>query len=292
MALKNIFNVMKNEGVLIPAIDSYLLTLGQDEDRHHDYVSPSSVHNCLRSQMYRILGEKNDGANAPKLQRIFDTGTDIHTRTQDYLSKAGILEIPECPIFLPEYRLTGHTDGILKINKFTRAILEIKSINSDGFKNLRQAKDDHVKQASAYMFGVETLRQKCMGTALKFKMFKKKYLKEYEDFMDGFVTSGKKYTKEQKIKSRMEVMEQIIDILRDCPKPIDTIYFLYMNKDTQEYKEYVVKWDEEAVKAVKDTCNVLKEYYAKKELPPRPEGATGKSCGMCRYCNFKGACYK
>lgn len=91
---------------------------------------------CIRSQMYRILGYKN--LLLPTAPCIFDNGTGAHERLQDYLTKANVLKIPECPIFCPDLKMTGHADGILQFNRFTFSILEIKTINSDGFRNLKK----------------------------------------------------------------------------------------------------------------------------------------------------------
>lgn len=292
MSLKNVLSAFKTEGDLIKAIDSHLVTVGEDADRGHDFVSPSSVFSCIRSQMYRILGYKKSSPS-PRLRRIFDNGTGAHERLQDYLTKANVLKIPECPIFCPDLKMTGHADGILQFNRFTFSILEIKTINSDGFRNLKEAKPEHVSQASAYLMAVEDLRKNCAErSARAYLLYRRGYINRYKEFMDSFVQSGHKYTKEEKIGFSAETMEKVMDILRECQKPVNTMHFLYENKDTQDLKEFVVTRNEEEVAEIIRICKEVDSWRIKKELPPRPEGAVGKSCGTCRGCFYKDECYK
>lgn len=309
MALNSLIKAMTSDGVLVPLIDEYLITRGADADRGHDYVSPSSVFDCMRAQMYRILKYRTDGPNDPRTQRIFDTGHAIHGMLQGYLEDIGVLEIAECPVFDPELKLTGHCDGVLDVEKFKASlkgrnvnkrkrkfsVLEIKTINSNGFKALRGApKENHVKQASAYAMTLEMLRSKCNAlkrNTIKYVIFKRKYLKQYKEFMEGFVVGGRKFTKEQKIEFKLQQMAEIMDVLRDIDEPFDTIYFLYIDKDTQELFEKEVMLDEEVARTLRSRCREIDKYRRLKRLPPRPEGATGKSCNACRYCNYKLQCY-
>lgn len=70
---------MKNDGgLLIPAIDRYLLSLekveSDDDDRGHGLNSPSGVGSCIRSQYFRRMGEASNDIIEPRVKRIFDNG--------------------------------------------------------------------------------------------------------------------------------------------------------------------------------------------------------------------------
>ena len=82
-----------------------------------------------------------------------------------------------------------------------------------------------------------------------------------------------------------------MDTLRDIDELFDTLYFLYIDKDTQELFEKEVTLDEEVAKGLRGRCLEIDKHRKAKKLPPRPEGATGKSCNICRYCNYKLQCY-
>ena len=67
--------------------------------------------------------------------------------------------------------------------------------------------------------------------------------------------------------------------------------FLYEDKNTQELKEFTVKYDEELWKDLEAKYEYINEYVAKKEVPPRPDEATSNNCSLCRWCSFKSTCF-
>lgn len=84
-----------------------------------------------------------------KLQRIFDVGTWWHTYIQICLWKAGILEQSETPVVNRKRRISGHADGVLRLNK--RTLLEIKTMNSFSFaKGKHKPFESHQIQAGTY----------------------------------------------------------------------------------------------------------------------------------------------
>jgi hypothetical protein len=66
---------------------------------------------------------------------------------------------------------------------------------------------------------------------------------------------------------------------------------VYENKNDQDIKEFVVKWDNELVENILERYTYLNECVAKGEIPDRDENATSKSCSVCRYCNFTIDCW-
>ena len=154
MALKAVFSAMKREGYIVKDLDLYLLGLSAtDEDRAIDVNAPSQAGVCMRARYYARTGAPRDGASIDaRTRRIFDNGTKTHERLQEYLLKQGMLLMDEVPVHNYEYNIQGHTDGVLKLSASERGILEIKSINSNGFSSLKGAKEDHRKQGLVYIF--------------------------------------------------------------------------------------------------------------------------------------------
>ena len=291
--LKKLFNVMKNDGgLLIPAIDRYLLSLekveSDDDDRGHGLNSPSGVGSCIRSQYFRRMGEASNDIIEPRVKRIFDNGHGVHDRLQTYLEKCGKLLMREVPVYNEEYETIGHCDGVLKISPIQLAILEIKSINDSGFNSLITEKEEHRVQAQVYMWAIEMLRQE----VLKKGFNKSAYLKRYEKLLNSFVKEGNKYSKKEKVAHGVKCMSDIIDLLIQYPKKITQMYFLYENKNTQDLKEYVVNWDEEYVKSILEQLVSINNHVSSEKLPERPEEAKNKSCSFCRYCHYKLSCWK
>lgn len=297
MALSKILNTLKNEGYILKRLDQYLLSLNErDANRRWDINSPSAISKCPREIAYSRLGyEPDSNAIDARTRRILDNGTYVHIRLQDYLLKEGILKMDEVPVFLDEYQIQGHTDGLLQINDYELGILEIKSINSASFSKLIDAKPEHKEQALVYMMSLEN-RRLWLKSNFKTEEELQKYFvsDEYQKFiLDHYnhLVDGDKYTREEKLYFKYEQHMKADRLLFNTPRPITKMIFLYENKDTQELKEFTVKFDEELWGEIKEKLEYINSFVNKKELPPRPEGATSKNCSICRWCNYKNECW-
>lgn len=93
-----------------------------------------------------------------RMMRLVDLGTLLHLYVQENLDRLGVLIDFEVAIQSPEHGVSGSMDGAIHFageddwNKFydEDMALEIKSINDNGFRNLRGPKPEHVRQASIY----------------------------------------------------------------------------------------------------------------------------------------------
>jgi hypothetical protein len=288
---------MKHEGYIIKKLDQYLLGLNaKDEDRRWDINSPSSAGGCNRSRVYsRLNYERDANSVGAKTRRVFDNGTHTHLRLQQYMLDCGLLLMDEVPVFDDPLEVQGHTDGLLELTKFEVGILEIKSINTDDFRKLKDAKEEHKLQAQVYMTSLEK-RRKAIRAKCKTKEELDKYLKSpiYKKFIyDHYkhVKGGSHYTREEKLKFKLEQHQQADRILWNTPRPINKMVFLYEDKNSQELQEFTVKWDDSRVKAQEQEFKFINDHVKRKKIPPRPEGATSKSCNHCRWCNFKSECW-
>ena len=292
MALKSVFNTMKQEGYLIKPIDRYLLSLNaKDNDRASNVNSPSQAGVCQRANYYARMGYQQDGSIEPRTRRIFNNGDFVHERLQTYLENAGICLMREVPVLYDPLTIQGHTDGIVRITKEEIGILEIKSINSNGFSNLKEPKAEHKLQAMVYLYCCEERRKYLRSTYQTEEEFKKSkiariqyYTKHYQHFKDG-----SKYTRKEKIRMQVKLGLQADELLWNTPRPITKVVFLYENKDNQDLKEYTVTRDNEVLDYILDRYAELNEAIASETIPDR-EG-TSKSCPTCRWCNFKLECF-
>lgn len=297
MGLKNIFNTMKEEGYIIGRLDRYLLSLNsqQTDDRRRDINSPSQSYQCSRAIFYRRTGVQGEVNNIqPRVRRILDNGTYTHRRLQDYLLNAGILIMDEIPVFNLEYQILGHTDGLIKLNSFENAVLEIKTINNDNFAKLIDALEEHKIQAQIYMFCLEE-RRKFLRGKIKTAEELEQYITSEEviEFYKSLypqVVDGSKFTKEEKLQFKVEEHQKSDRILWSTSKPINKVVFLYENKNTQELKEFCVKWNDELLNAVLEKFEYVNYCVANNILPER-EGDTNKS-SKCRFCEFSSICWE
>lgn len=296
MALKSVFQAMKREGYVVKDLDLYLLSLNAvDNDRAIDVNAPSQVGNCLRSRYYARMGFESDGAVDARTRRIFDNGTKTHERLQEYLMKQGMLLMDELPVVNDEYNIQGHTDGLIKISPSEVAVLEIKSINSNGFANLKTAKEEHQKQGLVYLFCAEERRKQLHAKYKTKALFDKSLSRRFKTYALYYqhLQDGHKYTRQQKIDFQCQRHAKMDEILYDTQVPITKAVFLYENKDTQDLKEFVVSTEEAnakiTLKEVLKDYGVLNDYVDNEEVPPR-EGRT-KSDSVCRFCNYKTECW-
>lgn len=119
----------------------------------HPSYSALKQSNCKRWWYLLFDGVESDPKVSGRLQRIFDTGNDMHERFTEYFEAMGILEKAEVPVkMIDPIPITGSADGI--INWGGRKLIELKSINPDGFqfrKFYKKPKDTHYLQAQIYM---------------------------------------------------------------------------------------------------------------------------------------------
>lgn len=293
MALKKVFQTMKSEGYVLKKLDQYLLSLNdKDEDRRWDINSPSGISRCVRAIYYSRTGAECDANSIDaRTRRIFDNGTAVHERLQSYMMKAGITAMIEVPVFDKELQIQGHTDGLVIISKYELGVLEIKSINSNGFAQLIDAKEEHKEQAQVYMMVLERHRQ--MLNEMDEAQFKK-YISSPDTYsfytkLYDHVKDGRKYKREEKIAFKVGQHLQLDNLLWSLSRPISKMIFVYENKDTQETKEFTVKWDDDLVSSLEDRARFINDCVANKKMPER-EG-NSKSAPPCKWCQFRATCY-
>jgi hypothetical protein len=289
-ALKNVFSTMKQTG-LVKRIDTYLLTRKNEdnEDRKNETNSPSGALGCSRANYYQRIGAPKDPTN-PRSQRIFDNGHGVHDRLQTYLEKMGELIMREVPLIHEFDEIQGHTDGLLdqRGNLVEVKVLEIKSINGRGFSSLKAAKEEHIAQASIYLYCVEEQRKALKVDYPTYEEFKASEFYRRVKYAQRYIhlKEGNRYTREEKIRHKVRQHIQLDNILYKLVRPINKVVFLYECKDTQDLKEYEIERDEAILAAALEKYRDNNEYFAAKKMPPREckNKADGKWCSYLSTC--------
>ena len=297
MALKSVFNAMKREGYVIKDLDLYLLSLnGEDNDRAIDVNAPSQIGGCLRSRYYsRTQASRDTNAVDARTRRIFDNGTKTHERLQQYLEEQGMLLMDEVPVYNATYNIQGHTDGILALGAVEKGVLEIKSINSNGFSNLKTVKEEHRKQGLTYVYCLEQRRlelHEIYSSLPDFVKDKKNRYKKYASLYQH-LKDGRRHTREEKIKFQCDLHDKMDSILMETRVPITKAIFLYENKDSQELKEFCVSTREaasqEVLKEILNECSYINDCIKNGIVPPRCSNS--KTSSPCRFCPFTIECF-
>lgn len=288
---------MKKEGYIVKDLDLYLLSLNEENDRAIDVNAPSQVGTCMRSRYYARTGApKDSGSISPRLRRIFDNGTKTHERLQKYLLDQGMLIMDEVPVHNYRYNIQGHTDGVLKLSPAERGILEIKSINSESFANLKDAKPEHKEQGLLYAYCLEERRKYLRETYKTEEEFNSSERTRWNEYAELYqhMKDGKKRTRQQKIVFQCKLHQKMDDILYHTNIPITKTVFLYENKNTQDLKEFTVSLNSiESKNIMKDILNdfdTINKYVADKIVPPRC--SNNMSASPCKWCSYKTYCWK
>lgn len=297
MGLKKIMSTLKRDGYIVKRLDQYLLSMNEkDEDRRWDINSPSSAGKCPRAVVYsRLNYDRDTNSVDARTRRIFDNGTGVHERLQKYMLDSGILAMDEVPLFDDELQIQGHTDGLLNLSKFELGVLEIKSINSNSFSKLVDAKEEHKLQAITYMYCLEN-RRKWLKDNYETEEALNKYLnsKKYKKFIEDHykhIKDGSKFSAEEKHQFKLECHQKADRIMWNASRPINKMVFLYENKDNQELKEFTVKYDEEMMATLIEKYEFINDCVFTEEIPPRPKECTSKMCSCARWCSFKLECW-
>lgn len=299
MAIKDIFDTMKRGGYIVQEWEKFLLKKqDKNNDRAHNVNAPSQIGNCIRARYYARLGYPSARISA-KAERIFNNGTYVHERIQKDLKECGILLMDEVPVFNDFYKIQGHTDGILKLDKDGKelGVLEIKSINLRNFTELKSTKSEHIAQGLIYLYCLENHRKflkASFKTSYDFACSWKEERMPIYSAMYSHLQNGSVYTLQEKLNFQLQLHRDLDAILYYLDLPITKVIFLYECKDNQDLKEFVVDSNnpesQEIIQKILDECSYLNKCVEDNKLPTRIEGAK-KNCGSCRWCNYQDECF-
>ena len=139
--------------------DKWLLKMFEDTLGYQQNSSrvgvfyPSMLGNeCDRYLYLAFRGKLPQQDIASTTQRIFDTGSSLEDRMTKYFEKMRILKGREISVKCDSPPISGRADFLLVHEEYTDVVLELKSINDKGFKNLySKPKPEHAIQLQIYL---------------------------------------------------------------------------------------------------------------------------------------------
>jgi hypothetical protein len=309
-------DIMKSSGILSSAIDSYLLTEIQEDDRKRgtEIFSPSLISKgCLIALILDKLGYNSfSKIPDPKLKRIFKNGDDVHERLQGLAEKSGILKLSEVAVKHPTTGMYGTSDGLIWLEGRQEVVIaEFKTINDNMYNNALKggALESHINQATMYTGMMEIRRRqlrKKYKTEDEFYASTADRIRYYKRVYFNHIKSGRKHKRVDKLKHLIRVALKADELLWNCPNPVSRFTILYENKNNQMFKEFEYSIEQSKfdhfVQLCIDTAKWLKdnkhinvdniEYHqVKSHVLPKRDPNYYKSCDSCKYCNFKDFCY-
>lgn len=202
-------------------IDKFYLDREKDKEQRHFYVTDAGK--CPRAVFFKFKNAPRKEIEA-KILRLFDHGDYIHKLImKSLLGSRGIHVVASEINIPPQEIISGRADAIISDGQGLY-VLDIKSINSMGFKYLAEPKKENINQIQLYLY----------------------YFK--------------------------------------IPKGI----LLYVNKDTQELKEFVVDYSSLLSKSLLRGLDSVKTNIEKDIVPSRIPSYP--SDWQCRYCPFRQIC--
>jgi hypothetical protein len=277
-------------------LNQAIIQEAQAEDRDYSHFHPSEFDNCHRKLVYKyyeyngiIQLDFNNDAIDPKLQRIFGNGHHVHFRLGGNLQRTGVLkgrwkcahaDYPghpgeglygydeklgihqpkqcECGLSKFKYREVGFLDEPTMLGGHVDGILDLRGYEIEGAK----VPSDASEVDSHVVIDFKSMRQEA------FKFLSGPKPTHYCQMQVYLFLSGLKFGK-----------------------------FLYENKNTQDFKEYLVVRDEEFIAARVEEAKALKKIVkstnsqGQRTLPPRPSHLKDNS-KECMECRYRAHCWK
>ena len=129
-------------------INQYYSELKKDKEQHHFYVTDAGK--CPRAVFFKFKKAPAE-AMEPRILMIFDHGDHIHQLIMKPLFGVRGVHVVAAEVNIPPQELiSGRADAILSDGK-ELYVLDIKSINSQIFKNLNTPKEEHINQIQLYL---------------------------------------------------------------------------------------------------------------------------------------------
>jgi len=228
----------RNDDEIMKSVLDLLFVSLSSERKGRECIHPSELKDACPRKIYYDLTHSpvtNPSAREipPKLKLIFDVGHLLHAYMQQKLFKSGVLKAAEVDVDDEDLMIGGKADGIIKFEgSDDEYVLEIKTINDYGYRQLKGAPTErHQNQSSIY--------------------------------------GG---------------------VLRRNGRPIKGIIFIYINKNTQEIKEYLIPINEKEFSEAEEKCEYIVEHYKKKEEPSRVCPSSKED--LANACAYKDLCFK
>lgn len=212
---------------------------------------PSSVGRCKREVAYQMLGYPGKSSSGQGLL-IMDNGTYFHERMEATFKRMGIMIAPELKLVHDELRISGRSDAIV-------------------WNWLKKEPVENDVEIELFDLAGECVYQGPQSDTLIIEL---KSIK------------NKNYEKLPKTVAKMEHRMQLNLYMYLTGIRQGIVY--YENKDTQEQKYYIVKYDQEMINKIIADIRYIIQCIDNDKLPEREDVPTSF---MCMWCNYKDICH-
>lgn len=244
------------------ALDHHVAEIEEDRPADGRWHPSSLSSECSRKAIYTFRGvEESDPADS-RARRVFRVGHILHEFAQTAVAKApGVKKAyHELRIDDPELNIAGHTDDLVEFEDGSYELQEYKSKNSRSME-VALSKGELPDRAHVVQAGVYMFVLRRRGAVAK---------------------------------DRETGLDTIIPPLGD---KLSQARITYLSKDDMRVEEFVVPWDDDAERLIREQLDYLEEYrQAEWSLPPRLPMQGKKKHWMCEWktgrCPFFSRCWE
>lgn len=269
---------------VIPIVQTHLANQRLNSTRDTDHLHPSEISKkdwCPRSSWYKIMGyEGADEKFSFQRLNVFAEGHAIHAKWQGWLRDAGVLAGTwECNSDVCGNRFTGVSPKQCPSCGTPRPNYREVPISNERYHILGHAdgivdtgkEGEHPFLIEIKSLGVGTIR-----------------FENYDLFKE---CEGKPDEMWKRIRQPFPSHVRQAMLYMYCTG-ISTMVFIYEWKATQEVKEFTVRFQQELVDPILASCEVVVRALDSSIPPMRPAWVTDSSHNTCKYCPYKGTCWK
>lgn len=224
---------------------NYNHSVRRREEKREIRFYPSSVGQCMRKNVYQMLGYIGRPEDGNDLL-VLENGTYFHNRMEHIFKDMGILISDELSLKDPDLAISGRSDAIIWDLDMTESEddTDVIILHDPKGRKVYEGPRDLVK-------------------IIEFKSIKQERYQEL-----------KRVPKKNHIQ-QLQLYFYLTGIRKGA------IY--YENKNTQEQKQYDIVYDESIVDEVLEDIRQTVDYARRGELPDRPYLPTDIPCRYCRF---------
>lgn len=257
MGLKNLAKMIKleqkeasktTEQLFIESIDSFLVS--RPARPPSKTINPSSFYKCKRQLYYKLLDFPQNAKIFARGQRILGVGTALH----EYIQEDVLMQMDEIELIPHEELLMYGAEGVEIIKEHNAPDMEVKARD---YRFTKKYPLSYMVDGAFYYKNISYLFE-----------FKTMNTKEFEYLIEPkkeHIAQGSLYA---------------------LSIGIPRVMFVYMNKNTQDLKSYIITYTDDQLSWTKDRLTDLERSVLNLELPDEEE------CQNCRYCPYKAFCNK
>jgi CRISPR/Cas system-associated exonuclease Cas4 (RecB family) len=243
----------------------------QEERTKHNPCKfyPSSIGKCLRAIVYQMQGYEPKPMDG-RFLLIMDNGTYYHERCEELFGTTGLLIAPEVSFKVPELRLSGRSDVLIKnflphesSSNIIKLYVTEKVKDSEG-NVLKDDKGNDVEQDKLLYEGPDN----------------DVIIVELKSISD----SGFKYLDRAGAKEAHKMQLMLYMHVMGIKQGL----ILYENKNTQEMKEFFIGYDAELSERIIEKVRAANSHVNAGTLPEKEYQASDFEC---RYCDYKDICW-